>query len=192
MNPYDTRQRDNEKNDAQPEKVDDEEKATRAIELYRRGGLTQTQVARLVGVNQKTVSRYIKRAREEWLARRGAAANELIQESLQRCEAIIAEAWTGWERSLTDETSRTETTVEGAEEVAEKQPKRKTVTVADGRGDPRFLAVIAEQNKERAKIMGLYPKQSIDVNLRDEREALSVLSQLGIVVKGEVINSGQD
>jgi hypothetical protein len=74
------------------------ERRARVAALYLEG-CTQTEISRIVGVNQATVSRDLALARREWRTNVLRDFTERQAEELAKLALLEAEAWSAWERS---------------------------------------------------------------------------------------------
>lgn len=168
-----------------------EARRTRAIDLYLRA-MTQHEIAEELGVSQKTVSRDIERAREEWRDARKLSIDEWKERELRRIDAIERAAWAGWERSLSTKRVQHQESRLGARTAPAKGQAVGDPPVTGGSikvrqeeqaGNPAFLERVGWCVDQRCKILGLIAPKKREVRagmLRaDERlERLAALLQV--------------
>jgi len=126
------------------------ERRHRALDLYL-GGKNQYEIARVLGVNQGTVSRTLRAARKAWLASITDRLARAKVEELARLDRLEREALDAWERSK-----------QNAEVLTAKVKGRgdtETSKRSEGQvGDPRFLAEARACVELRLKVLDLMPK----------------------------------
>lgn len=128
-------------------------------------GQPQSAIAEKVGVNQSTISRYLRTLQTRWQAQAQEAFEAKLARELARIDRLEREHWEAWARSQQDaETVRQKQTGKGdtAKVEAEKTTRGQV-------GDPRFLDGIQWCIEQRLKIMGAYAPTKLEVrDWRDE------------------------
>lgn len=118
------------------------ENTAKIAELYLQG-MSLGDISTKLQISLSTISRYLTKAREEWLANAAETVELIIAKELARIDAVERAAWVGWNRSLRTSLS----TSDG--------PHGVTTTRQKQNGDPRFLVVIQKCTEQRAKLLGL-------------------------------------
>lgn len=147
----------------------------RKVAAFYLEGKPQSQIARLVKVNQSTVSRDLEAVRAAWLASAVLDYNTKKAEELARIDHLEAEAWEAWHRSKkcrTTEQTKQVTFDDGtrAEESTKKEYR-------DGAAE--YLRVVQWCIEQRCTILGLdAPKQfqfvgAVAVTVEESPPALS-------------------
>jgi hypothetical protein len=150
---------------ATPKAVERDYRMWEAVELYKRGGSTEAEIAEKLGVSQKTISRDLERARAELLRKTTAGADEMRAAAYGRLEAVIREAYAGFERSKVQRLRREQATHSspGRGKNAAALARTDARVVSEDRdGEPRWLAVIVDAIDKQAKMLDLYPRKSGD------------------------------
>jgi len=122
-------------------------------------GRTMKEIGLKFGVSITTIHKDLKIIRGEWLATRVDDYQVLVAEQVKKLEAVIEEAWAGWESSKKPATTvRTQTVPRKVKE------GRKTKTVIESKtttsikqqaGDAKFLAIISATHAKIADLLGL-------------------------------------
>lgn len=166
-----------------------EERLVRVAELDLRGW-SRSRIARELKVSQVQVTGDLKVLFERY---RESSANDKaaeLERQIRRLEAVIEQAFEGWERSMED---AVRVTCEKAPELPprEKAPKGvpsgrtsttpaiilklqtiKETTVRTGQsGDARYLSIIKDAVAEIARLRGLYPTEAADAGRDPGRDA---------------------
>jgi len=117
------------------------------------GGELQDDIAKVLKIDQSTVSRDLKALQAEWLKSALRDFDEMKAQELAKVDRLEREYWRGWERSCEDaETTRQE----GSKDDAGKAGIDKIVKTAKGQsGDPRFLQGVMTCIDRRCKILGI-------------------------------------
>lgn len=105
----------------------------RAVD-FALSGMTQTEIATALGVSQAMVSLDLAKARREWTAEMIGDLDAVLRDELTRLDALEAQALASFAVSATDH-----------------QPG----------GDPRFLAVVTQVARQRAKLLGMEKSAAI-------------------------------
>jgi predicted transcriptional regulator len=121
-------------------------------------GVPQVFIARALGVNQSTVSRYLKIVRKRWLVAQVASYDTIVAEYLARVDNLEREYWEAWVRSLEVKQTTVSEKVDG-----NAAHTKASVRKEDRLGDPRFLEGVRWCLQERAKVLGLYAPIKQDV-----------------------------
>lgn len=133
----------------------------------------------------QTISNDVKAIRTSWQKRALENYEELMNQEIDRINAMEKEVWRAWRASCRD--SERETVEKIAREIDDTDGEefelvvKKVTTMVDksgGVGDPRFLDKIITLQEERRKLLGLYAptRLGIDINKKSE-----------IVVKGYAV-----
>lgn len=110
---------------------------------------TQLEIATELNVSLSTVKRELVRLQADWQAEARADTKAVKAIELQRLDAVMREAWKGWDRSLRD--SQTKTVEEGGA-----GGKRKAkITTTNSSGDPRYLNAMMTAIERRCRILGI-------------------------------------
>jgi hypothetical protein len=148
--------------------------------LYCRG-VPQHRIAAKYGVTQQLISKDLAAIRSEWQRQMVEFFDAYKAEQLAKLDAMEAEAWRGWRRSLRDAVKQT--TKMGPALPAKQKPARaadpdatddplaeaveppaemvvtEDATVTEGQaGDPRFLQIIGDCIDKRLRVVGGYAK----------------------------------
>lgn len=122
------------------------------------GNKTQEQMAQEIGIDQTTVSRELKRIREDWRQSALQDIDEVIARELKKLDQLELEALQEWERSKRDWTKK----------VVEDKPRSKGVAGKSARietgsqtGDPRYLQVLISIQDRRSKLLGIDKPQKM-------------------------------
>jgi transcriptional regulator with XRE-family HTH domain len=110
-------------------------------------GESQAAIAAALGLEQSTISRYLKTIRGRWAERYTADFQSMVAEELARVDTLEREYWTAWERSCNERTTQA---IESTE-----SKSRKSVRKENRDGDPSFLAGVQWCITQRCKLLGL-------------------------------------
>jgi len=125
--------------------------------------------------------------RKEWL-RTQLAGYELRQVTeLAKIDAIEAESWEGWRRSVGEQTETTEFIVpaNGTVDVETGQPARTIERQKPSAGAPRFLDIVLQCVEKRCKILGLGTNEDPTALGVDEYGIRNVYSIPASITKSE-------
>lgn len=127
-------------------------------------GETQAAIASTLGINQSTVSRDLASLRQIWRDSAVRDFDELVAEQLAKIDALEAEYWQAWQRSVTvKETIRNESGENS------KGPWNKSVTAREVLlGDPSYLAGVERCIAARCKLLGLDKPAKSEVEISTE------------------------
>jgi len=118
-------------------------------------GKTQVQIAQMLAkerpytLSQQQISADVAKLRKMWNAEAVAIRTEAVADELMRLKALENEAWTAWEKSKQDKTTKT------AEQAKVKSGKRQRITIESQNADSAPLRVILEIIKQRRQLLGL-------------------------------------
>lgn len=141
------------------ESLEIQERRKKTAELYIKGW-RQSAIAELVGIHVSTVCRDLAIIRQEWRESRLDSTEAWIDAQLAKIDKMEMEAWEQWEKSKGERKKLTKK--EG--ESGTGSYLEKSVTIEEGLGDPRYLAVVDRAIERRCKILGLEkePQQKSD------------------------------
>jgi len=128
-------------------------------------GMTQSEIAADLKLNQGTISRFLDELSRDWLVEGVFNFNEAKIEQLHKVNALEIEYYDAWRRSIgiKIETTNTERgAVYGTSGDVVTLEDKKTFKYKDV-GDPRYLAGIQWCIEQRCKIIGLYAPTKQDV-----------------------------
>ncbi len=128
-----------------------EDRRREAARLYREGH-TQAAIADRLGVHQGTVSKDLEAVRAEWAAAAAADVGVVKARELAKLDAMEAELWEAWRRSVGEHVKQTRTTTPGPGDTVRVEVSEVREELA---GDPRYLAQIRDCVERRCKILGL-------------------------------------
>lgn len=128
-------------------KLDRQQRMQRAWELHNQF-VHQTKIAEILGVDQSTISRWLKKVDEQVWDHYVVRAARLKAQDTFRLEKIIREAYAGWQRSCED-------AVVVSVKTGGKYGDETTRTVKGQAGDPRFLDVILTAMKQLRELWGV-------------------------------------
>ena len=123
-----------------------EHRRTQVTELYLKGW-TQAAIAKKLGVSQATISSDLKAMRKVWRDSGIRNFDEAIGEQLEKLQLLRREMWAEWERS--------KKSVETARITQKNGEKRAEKTIRERSGDPRFLRIVLDIDKEISNLLGL-------------------------------------
>jgi len=126
-------------------------------------GLTQSQIARELGVSQGTVSHDLKAIRQQWQASANRDFDEAVGIELAKLDKVEREAWKAWNRSLEP--------AESTRVMQQAGNKRAEKTTRQQHGDPRFLEQIQRCIAARRALLGLDAPTRIAPTSPDGEEA---------------------
>lgn len=119
----------------------------RVADLYVQG-VSQTDIAIRLGVNQGTISRDLQAVEKEWAEQRVADIDQAKRLQLEKIDRMEREAWNAWEKSK----GPLEINRAGVNQQQKGRAERITKTTA---GDPRMLLIVDRCIERRCKILGL-------------------------------------
>lgn len=124
----------------------EQRRASIAYEILR--GVTDVHdLADRYGVSASTIKIDIKEIEERWKDQQLKTAEEVRARELRRLEKVMAEAWSGWDKSREDAVETRTSMTEDGEET--------TVSVRGQAGDPRFLETIRNTIADMLDVRGL-------------------------------------
>jgi len=121
------------------------------VAALRNQGWCVADIAQELGVDPGTVSRDIKAVCNYYRARIAQHRNVWIADALEKLDYTEREAWEAFRRSTGVVTERTR-------ETSGKGVKRR-VTKKEKAGDPRFMAIAVNCQKQRSMLLGLLTKE---------------------------------
>ena len=131
-------------------------------------GETQAAIASSLGINQSTVSRDLAILRDSWRLSAIRDFDELVAEQLAKIDALEAEYWQAWQRSVTVKETIKNESGENA-----KGPWTKSVTSREVLlGDAAYLAGVERCIAARCKLLGLDKPAKAEVEI-SSNEGLS-------------------
>lgn len=154
-----------------------EKRQARVVSLYLQSARVH-QIAKLMGISDRTVLRDIERARASWREVAGRVYDDLLPEKLAELDEIRRAAWKGWKRSLEDEEEITEeTSAEG----------KKSKTRRRGQsGNPAYLNTLEKILRTECELRGMLdakpaqeqviPVVEVIVSNRDEKEQFETIT----------------
>lgn len=123
-----------------------EERRHRVADLFLQG-LTQNQIAAIVGVSQGRVSTDLKAMRERWREDYTQTIHDLKLRQIAELDRVAREAWSEWEKSKGQRKKASRTEAGGEARVY--------TEIVDQCGDPQYLTQIREVISQRCKILGI-------------------------------------
>lgn len=138
-----------------------EQRQAEIIRLYLSGAKI-ADIAKEVGISERTVMRDINRAREQWKEHAARNYDELLPEKLMQLEEIRHAAWQGWVDSRKDFSETT---------VSDKGIATKTRGQA---GNAAFLGQLEKILRLECQLRGM---------LKDESESTNVPTIVEVVIK---------
>lgn len=120
-------------------------------------GLTIEQIVTATRLSKSTVHRELRALTADWRAATAETIDTHRQRELAKLEVSEWQAWTEWERSRSIYWKETTERVKGAGEQGNFETDPKVVKHETGSrvGDPKFLQVILNIMRRRAKLLGL-------------------------------------
>lgn len=116
----------------------------------RQKGMTIKEICDELNLSEKTVCADIRAVCRHWLGRIALNHNVWVAESLEKLETAEQEAWQGYYRSIgPDKETMVETSDDGV---------KRRVTKRQRYGDPRFLQIVLNIQRQRAVLLGLMTK----------------------------------
>lgn len=134
------------------EQLEIQERRRKVADLYIKGW-RQSAIAEVVGVHVSNVCRDLAAIREEWREARLDSTEAWIDAQLAKIDKMELEAWEQWEKSKGDRKKTTKKESEGADGSGPRLEK--TLSIEDGLGDPRYLAMVDKAIERRSKLLGL-------------------------------------
>lgn len=135
-------------------------------------GYTAVQIAAEIGVSSRQVESYIRKLKDQWIARNEQAVADHRAELIAQSTRVKQEAWRGWEKSLTD-AEKTKIGMSGD------KPVDITETIMGQAGDPRFLQVIQKSLEFESDMVQATPPKKI-APTTPEGDALPIKIYTGI------------
>lgn len=131
-------------------------------------GETQAAIADSLGVSQSTVSRDLRELRAFWRESAIRDFDELVAEQLAKIDALEAEYWQAWQRSL-----KVKETIRNESGENDKGPWTKTITSREVLiGESSYLAGVERCIAARCKLLGLDKPAKSEVEI-SSNEGLS-------------------
>lgn len=155
----------------------------KVAQLYL-SGKTQNELAKLLDVNQSTISRDLEAIRKQWQERALIHFDEIKARELARIDRLEREYWEAWERSQEDA------------EIAKQIGTVKDGKLTDGRaektkkgqsGNPSFLAGVQWCIEQRLKIFGVY--EAVKLKIDGDYHALAASLGIAPDVVSELLNA---
>lgn len=169
---------------ARPKRTKTErEKALALVAELDGRGWTQRQIAKELGVSAPMVCYDLKQVRRRYAASTLESRAALVNEKLAELRQIKAEAWDAWERSCLDAVqvvdekvlrngkTRKRPTLFDADpspDDDELTTVRQVTTTHNRPGDPRFLAVVLQAQRDERALLGL------DMPARVEEQTMAI------------------
>jgi len=125
-------------------------------------GKTQIQIAHELGMNQSTISRKLKKIREQWKENRLQNIDAFKDRELARIDRLELEYWEAWIRSCTTRTEKSIKKKEG--KGVEKESSLKTY---ERDGNPSYLEGVERCIKLRMELLGL--NEPIKLNVAGDK-----------------------
>lgn len=138
-------------------------------------GCSQKMIARRLGLDRMTVNRTVNREIQRWNDEHPDEVEIVTKAIIAELNEIKRECWKAWERSKKNAEKR-KTSTDGTKKSAE-------ITTEGQCGDPRYLTVIRECDREIARIRGighdeekqmLPPPVVVPILVADRDEVVSV------------------
>lgn len=148
------------------------QRRAKVAELYLRQH-TQQEIAKILGVDQSSISLDLKAIQEQWRSAAIIDLNEAKAKELERIDQVERAAWDSYDRSL-----------KPVKVIIERSQSRNQATnethETTQSGDPRFLAIVQKCIDQRIRLLGLQESDiQVNVNISDSRDELhSRLSRL--------------
>ena len=144
--------------------IEAEARRAEVVKLHLRGH-TQEQIATELGIDQGTVSRHIKRAREIWRENTIRDVQEAIDQELARTDQLAVAAWRAFDRSCEDEVQIEQDEVVSGDYV-QPQGKRKTKRKGQAGGN-EYLATVYKCIQKRCELLGLDAPKRQEITGKD-------------------------
>lgn len=120
----------------------------------------------------------ISKIRRDWMQKQESSYDALVNQELARLDALEAELWRAMRESAASKERRTieeiARKVKDAAELDDTQYNlfvdRVSTTIEKGQVNPAFFTQIMEVQKERRRLLGLYPatRMGLDIHKREE------------------------
>lgn len=130
-----------------------EERRVEVARLYC-DGVPQKTIAEMFGISIQMVSKDLKDIRKSWRDAKLESYNQMIENELEKIDALEQEAMHGWGRSRLDSESL-EHKMAGVDDDGEVVWEMIKKTTKGRAGDSRFLDVIGRCIERRCKLLGL-------------------------------------
>ncbi len=124
-------------------------------------GMTQSEIARELGVHKSQITRDMQAIRKKSMNRAAKTFESHVESQLNKLEMLEAEAWAAFEESRK------------VKKVTKKKGSRgeqETETVEMRPGDPRYLKIVNDCIAQRNKILGLNAptkRQNLDISIEN-------------------------
>lgn len=155
----------------------------RESELYLQG-YTHAEIRDIleretgISLSRRTIGNDLKAIRKGWLDKREKDYEAFVNREADRIDVMERELWKAWRNSCEDASQEIIEQVAkalqeaGDDEAYELVTKKVTriVNKNNGVGNPKFLSMIIDAQKERRKLFGLYApaRLGIDINKKSE------------------------
>lgn len=146
-------------------------------------GETQAAIANALGINQSTVSRDLAALRMVWRESATRDFDELVAEQLAKIDALEAEYWQAWQRSVTTKETIRNESGENAKGPWTKSATSREVLI----GESSYLVGVERCIAARCKLLGLDKPAKAEVEISSNeglsRETIETIKSkiLGIV-----------
>lgn len=146
----------------------------RIAELYL-AGKKQVEIAKLLGLDQSTVSRDLSFLHREWQLQATHHIDEAKALELAKIDQLERTYWAAWERSCQEKkrhSTRTSGTItrdtsSGERNFIQETPAQQVFTTAEQTGDVRYLHGVQWCIERRCKILGIDAASRFDVRSID-------------------------
>lgn len=141
-------------------------------------------------LTRRTITNDVAAIRKDWAEQQRASITALVNQDIDRLDADEAVAWQAWRNSCGDEVQETVEKIakylkyeEGYEPDEDEfalrvQRVTQIIKKSNGVGDPRFLNIIMDIQKERRKLLGLYAPSRLGIDVTTKSE---------IIIKGYAV-----
>lgn len=156
-------------------RLDVEKRRAEVSDMYIKGH-SQAEIARKYGLTQSQISQDLKAIRKEWRNSRVRNFDDLVDEALQKIDKREREAWEAWEKSKEDYIKKA--TKQKGKGGSDKPDYQEVVTTEyKAMGDPRYLTIIGQCERDRMELLGHSAAKKIEVSGKDG-EAVGVMVYL--------------
>lgn len=145
------------------------------VRMYLTGS-TIADIVRETGFAYRTIMRDMERARQTWKEETGKVYDELLPEKLAQLDAIRAQAWIGWKKSLRADVRKTKSVTNNSDGGSDTN----TVSRSKANGDPRFLAQLEKCLRLECQLRGL-----LDSDLDTQKGSSAQVVEIVIASKEE-------
>lgn len=140
----------------------DKEEVLATVAKLNRRGYSQYAIADQVGVNQSTVSYYLKEIRQRYTQSIVNERKELVAEKLEQVREVITEAWEAWVRSKKDREKVTE-----EETSSNGYIKTKTGASREGQfGEVAYLNTVLRCIQAERELLGLDAPKTVTATVQ--------------------------